>query len=67
MSDWGWGPALILMIGFLLVIGGVGAFISEMARKSKAHKRAMRRFIQSLPQPERSRFEVMQDLKDLNS
>ena len=55
MTDWGWGPALILGIGILLVVFGILAFISEMIRKDRAHKRAMRR------------FETMRDLKDLNS
>jgi hypothetical protein len=67
MSEWGWGPALILAFGIMLVILGVGAFISEIIRQSRAHKRAMRKFLASLPNEERSRFAVMQDLKDLNS
>jgi hypothetical protein len=67
VSQLGWGPALILAIGIMLVILGVGAFISEIIRRDRAHKRAMRKFLASLPQEERSRFAVMQDLKDLNS
>jgi hypothetical protein len=59
MSDWGWGPALIFAIGAMMVIWGVGAFISEMIRKVRAHKRQLR-------QAER-RLGIMIDLKDLNS
>jgi len=66
MTDWGWGPALILGLGILLVVFGILAFISEMIRKDRAHKRAMRRFEAS--QPDRnSRYSIMRDLKDLNS
>ena len=59
MTDWGWGPALILAIGIMMVIWGVGAFVSELIRKAREHNRAMR-------QAER-RLNVGQDLKDLNS
>ena len=55
MSEWGWAPALIFCFGSGLVAGGIIAFISEMVRKSKAHKRDMRK------------FSVGHDLKDLNS
>lgn len=67
MSTWGWGPALILAIGIMLVVAGIGALISELVRKSREHKRAMRKFLASLPNEERSRFQIMSDLKDLNS
>jgi hypothetical protein len=59
MSEWGWGSSLIFAIGVMLVIAGTGAFISEMIRKVRAHKRQMR-------QAER-RLGIMIDLKDLNS
>jgi hypothetical protein len=67
MFDFGWGPALIMMIGITLVVGGIGVLVGELIRKDRAHKRAMRKFLASLPEPERSRFQIMQDLKDLNS
>jgi cytochrome c biogenesis protein CcdA len=59
MSEWGWGPALIFAIGAMMVIWGVGAFISEVIRKARAHNRQMR-------QAQR-RLGIMSDLKDLNS
>jgi hypothetical protein len=67
MTDFGWGPALIIVIGIMLVVVGVGAFVGELIRKDRAHKRAMRKFLAKLPREERSRFAVMQDMKDLNS
>lgn len=55
MSEWGWAPMLIFALGAGLVAGGIIGFVSEMVRKSKAHKRNVRK------------LSVMQDLKDLNS
>lgn len=58
MSSLGWAPALIFEMGILLVSFGVIAFIADQIAKAKQFKRQSRR---------QRNFEIMQDLKDLNS
>jgi hypothetical protein len=40
-----WGPALVLTIGGLLVLGGVIAFIAALIKNEKARRREERRML----------------------